>query len=505
MSPLVSRRTALSLASGLSVLAVSGGPLRAQQKSRLNVALSSSLNNLDPARMTIGPEYTYSNLVFNGLSYIDREMKVRPDLAESWRSNDELTIWDFALRKGVKFHNGKEMTAADVVWTFERILDPKTASRMRGNLSIVSKIEAPEPYVVRITLKTGYADLPAVLADYHGRILPAGYEDQSKSPIGTGPFKFVEFVPGDRLLVAKNPDYWEPGLPKVDEVMLRIIPESASSTASLEAGDIHIVADIRAEQVRRLQSSRNAKVDTVPSGFWVSLVMRNSVPPFDDIRVRRALTMLIDKPEMTLISALGQGTPTQTPIPPSHPFYIRDMPIPKPDPEGARALLKEAGHGNGLNLTLWFPNSDTEAERMGVAFRDQAKKAGVNVELMGVPADKFYGEIEGKQPFTTTNFFGRPTPDTMLYAWFHSAGSWNQNLWNYKSSELDRLLEEGRQLKSEDARKDVYQKVQKLLLADMPSPVIYVKNHSNAYRNNVSGFKSTPRIWLELKEVAVAK
>jgi peptide/nickel transport system substrate-binding protein len=342
-----------------------------------------------------------------------------------------------------------------------------------------------------------------VLADYQGRILPAGYEDQAKAPIGTGPFKFVEYVPGDRFLAAKNPDYWEPGLPKVDAVQLRIIPEAASSTASLESGEIHIVADVRAEQIRRLQGSRNGKVDTVASGFWVALVMRNNMPPFNDIRVRKAIAMLIDKPETTNISALGQGTPTHTPIPPLHPYYIADVPIAKPDPDKARALLQEAGHGAGLNLTLWFTNTDSEAERMAVALRDQARKAGVTVELKGVPSDKFYKEVEGKEPFTTTNFFGRPTPDTMLHAWFHSMGSWNQNLWAYKSAEMDQLLDEGRKLKSDDARKEVYQKVQRLLLSDMPSPVIYVKNHSNVLRNNVQGFRSTPRIWLELKEVAL--
>jgi peptide/nickel transport system substrate-binding protein len=471
----------------------------ANADSVLTVALSQSLNNLDPARIQIGSEYNYANLVFNGLTYIDRNLVAQPDLAVSWSSNDDLTVWTFKLREGVRFHNGKDLTASDVVWTFRRILDPKSASRMRGNLLIVDQIVAVDLLTVRFTLKTPYADFPTMIGDYQGRIIPEGYEDQAKHPIGTGPFKFVEFVPGDRVVVRKNPDYWEPGLPKVDEVRLRIIQESATAISALQSGEVQIVADVRAEVVQRLANDKNVRVDSVRSGTFAAFVLRNDIPPFNDIRVRRALALALDKTEAVRIATFGQAAPTHTPIPPFHPYYLSDVPIPKADPERAKALLAEAGYPNGLELTYWYAANDSEIERLGVVFRDEARKAGMNVQLRGLPGDKYYADVEGKEPLTMTVPYGRPVPDLMLYPFFHSKGSFN--LWAYRNPEFDQMLEAGREAKTDPERKAIYQAAQRKLLEDVPGVVVYVRVFSNAVRTSVQDFRSTPRIWLELKSV----
>jgi peptide/nickel transport system substrate-binding protein len=474
----------------------------ANAQGSLTVAISQSLNNLDPVRIQLASEYTYTNLVFNGLTRIDQNWKTQPDLASSWTSNEDFTVWTFKLRDGVKFHNGKPLTADDVVWTFKRILDPKMASKMRGNLSMVETIEAVDPLTVKFVLKTPYSDFPTLIGDYQGRILPADYDDQSKHPIGTGPFEFVEYTPGDRLVLKKNPQYWEPDLPKLDGIQLRIIPESASATAALESGEVQIVADIRAEQVQRLASSKVARVDTVPSLTWVGFGLRQDIPPFNDIRVRQAFSLALDRAEATNIATLGQGVPTLTPIPPSHPYYNRSLTIPKADPEKAKALLAEAGYPNGLSIVLWYPTSDSEYERLCVVFRDEARKAGINVELRNLPADKFWATAEGKEPITITNFYGRPTADMIMYPPYDSAGSWN--IWHYKSAEMDALLEKGRTLRSDAERKALYEKVQDVFAHDLPSLPVFVKKHSEAVRNNVQNFQTSPRILLELKDVWLA-
>lgn len=494
------RGVAAALAMGAMFLgAMTSGPAFAEKE--LVVALKTNLNNLDPVKMTIGPEYNYAHAVFDGLTYIDPNMVVQPDLAESWEVSDDLRTWTFHLRQGVKFHNGREMEAEDVVATLNRVLDPENGSRMRVNLAIVEAIEAVDKYTVRFTLNTPYSGLDAMLADYQGRITPREANDQlSTNPIGTGPFKFVEFLPNDRLVLEKNPDYWREGQPKVDRVVFRIIPEFASSIAALENGEVHLVSDLPSEEIDKLGGSTTAHASEVTSGTWYAYVMRNDIPPFNDVRVRQAVFKLIDKPTIAEITALGHGTPTQTPVPPSHPAYNSDLAMSAPDVEGAKALLAEAGYADGMELVLWTPKSPV-FERFAVAFRDAVKAGGLDVEVRAVPDDQFFDEVEGKEPLTTTNFFGRPTPDTMLYSWFHSTGSWNGNLWKFSDAEVDQLLDQARQVKSVDEQYAIYKKVQGILVDRGPGPVVLVLNYADGVHNSVTGYQASPRQWMNLREV----
>ena len=475
----------------------------AQSKSTLVASFATGINSLDPARFGNLPEYSYGNLVFNALAYIDKDLKLQPDLAESWQTSDDLKVWTFKLRDNVKFHDGRPLTADDVVWTVQRILDPKTGSRIRANLQIVKSVTAVDRLTVRFELNGPYADLASVLADYPARIVPNGYTDLAKHPIGTGPFKFVSFVPGDRLVAVKNENYWEKGYPKVDEVRLMHIPEMSSAITALESGSVHIVADIRPESISQIRSGKAATVQSVPSGTWMGYVMHNEKPPFNDIRVRRAFAALVDKEEVIKIASFGTGTVTHSPIPPRHPYFLNEVATPKADLATAKKLLADAGYAKGLKLKIWYPSADAEQERLALALREMAKKAGVDIELSGVPNDKFYGEVEGKESLATTMLYGRPTPDTQTYLWYHSTGSWNRNMWHYSNPKMDALLEAARAAKTEEERTAIYKDVQRTILEDVPGIVVYVKAISHGVRNNVEGFSVSPRAWLELKGVSL--
>jgi peptide/nickel transport system substrate-binding protein len=188
----------------------------------LRVALGTTLSQLDPAKTTIGDEYVYVHLVFNGLSRIDPDMSVKPDLAESWTASDDLKTWTFKLRQGVKFHHGRVLDSEDVVATVKRILDPETGSRARTNLTMVESVEAVDPLTVRFHLNESYAGFADVFADRQMRIVPKDkLAELSTQPIGTGPFVFKSWSPGDRLELTKNPDYFEKGMPKLDGASFR--------------------------------------------------------------------------------------------------------------------------------------------------------------------------------------------------------------------------------------------------------------------------------------------
>lgn len=470
----------------------------------LKVAVSSNLNTLDPAKTKIGEEYIVSFLVFSGLTELDAQGKAKPDLAESWTASDDQKIWTFHLRKGVKFHDGREVDAEDVLKTVERIRDPATASVTRINFLLVDKMEAPDRYTVRFELKQPYAGFADLFSDRQARIVPKDKIDTlTTHPIGSGPFMFKSFEPGNAVELVKNPNYYVSSVPKLDGVVLRIIPESAAEVAALESGDVDLVWNLPLESIDRVKKNPALVVDSVPTSTWDGLIMNASEKPFTDPRVRRAMLLAIDKAAMVQLSLFGNGTATHTMIPPSSSFYNSGIKIGPPDLTTAKKLLAEAGYPNGFEITLYVPVGRPTRERIGLAAREMLKPIGVNVDVQRVPWDKFISDIEGKAVFFTDGFYSRPTIDTSVYPFFHSTGSWNTTLWHYKNEEMDKVLDAARGARSADEQAGYYRKFQELALADPPGIIPYVLNHVNATRSNVRGFHSSPMMWLDLKNVSL--
>jgi peptide/nickel transport system substrate-binding protein len=439
--------------------------------------------------------------VFSRLVRQDAQMRAQPDLAESWESAPDLKTWIFHLRAGVKFHDGSPCTAADVVFTYRRLQDKTVASVMRASLDIVTAVEAVDPLTVRFTLSIPYGDLPAVTGGFQGMILSEKLMDTlTTKPIGTGPFRFVDYRPGDRMTLERNPDYFLPGLPTVDTLVLQIIPENSTAVAALESGSIDIVYNLPPEQVDRLRASKTARVTGTASGNWFGIIMHNKIKPFDDPRVRAAFIKLVDKPMMTDIATFGQGAPTVTPIPPGHPFFRKDL-LKAADIPGARKLLAEAGLGGGFALEMFVPGSSPPLERVAIAFRDTAKQVGITVTLRVVPQDKFFAEMEGKVQFNADYFGGRPTPDLMLYAWYHSTGSWNNTLWHYNNPEVDKLLDEARSTSDTALQAKLYGRFQEIIAQDGPGCIVFVQNFACAIGPKVKSLNLLP---LSLMDLAAA-
>ncbi|HTG26469.1 MAG TPA: ABC transporter substrate-binding protein, partial [Reyranella sp.] len=365
----------------------------------LRIGISTSLNTLDPMMVTTGDEYIYANLVFNGLARMREDLVVEPDLAESWSYSDDLKRWTFRLRRGVKFHDGQEMVADDVVASFRRLLDPAGTSPVRSQYDMVESVSAPDAATVVFQLTIPYGGLADILTDRQVKIVPRSATAQlATQPIGTGPFKFVSYTAGDRLVLARHPGYFESGLPKVDGVELRIIPEMSVKISALQAGDIEVLWDLPLEQVKTLSARPELRVDSVPTASWDGAILNNDIPPFNDKRVRQAFHLAVDKKEIVELTLFGQGVETISPIPPSHPFYAKDVVVPKADPAAARKLLAEAGHPNGIKLPIILPVGRPVRERLGVTLQQLAKAGGFDLQVQRLPYSSFNAEVSGKAP-----------------------------------------------------------------------------------------------------------
>jgi peptide/nickel transport system substrate-binding protein len=485
---------------------VTGLASGAAAQNAIRVAVGTTLNQLDPAKTTIGDEYIYVHLVFNGLTRIDRDLTTKPDLAVSWTASEELKEWTFKLREGVKFHHGRTLDADDVVATIRRILDPATGSRARANLTMVEKVEAVDPLTVRFTLNIPYAGFPDIFGERQLRIVAKDRADAlSTAPVGTGPFKFVSWAPGDRMELAKNADYFEKGLPKLDAVTMRIIPEAAARLAALESGAVDILWNLPYESVDKFKTHPNVRADSVATATWDGVILNNERPPFSDVRVRQALAATIDKEATVELAIFGQGAPTHSPIPPSHPYFNKALPFARPDIARAKKLLAEAGLPNGFDVTMQVPQEREQRVRLGVAVRDMARAAGIRINIERVPFASYAAQVAGKAQMYVDGYFARPTIDTALYPFYHSAGSWNRQLWLYKNPKVDELLDLARKTNEEGKRKQIFDEFQKIVDETVASIIPYSAAHVNGVRKEVEGFRSTPMQWLELKEVTLKR
>ncbi len=471
----------------------------------LRIGVGASLARLDPLLTTIGDEYIYNNLLFNGLTRMAEDLSVQPDLAESWAYSDDLRRWTFRLHRGVKFHDGREMTADDVVALFERLLDPANAAPSRSNYDMVGRVSAADPYTVVFELTSPYGGFADILSDRQVKIVPRGSAAQLAShPIGTGPFRFVSYTPGDRLVMARNPDYFEPGMPKLAGVELRIIPEMSVKIAALQAGDIDVLWDLPLEQVKPLSGRSGLRIDSVPTASWDAAVMNNLTPPFNDPKVRLAFQMAVDKADVVELTLFGQGVPTISPIPPTHPFYARDLAIPPADPAAARRLLAEAGHPNGLSVPIIVPVGRPVRERLGVTLQQLAKPGGFDLQVQRVPFSSYDAEVSGKAPLYIDGYFARPTIDTSTYPFLHSNGSWNAKLWHYSDARVDAALTSARLSGDASVQKMQYIAMQTALNANPAGFFAYAVNFACAYRTSVGGVRTHPMRWFDLRSATVA-
>ncbi|MCK6451486.1 MAG: ABC transporter substrate-binding protein [Alphaproteobacteria bacterium] len=496
----IHRRSFLAGAAALGGgLVLPHAPLLAQAPKRggtLRMSVDQAAAKLNPLLTRVNPEYLLAELLYSSLTRLDLNMAAAPDLAESWSNSADLTEWTFKLRKGVVFHDGSPCTSADVVATFEAILDPKTASPARQNIGPVEKVTAADETTVVFKLTGPYADLPVALAYTNAKIVPAAVIKQGlarldREAVGTGPFKLVSFEPERQVVVERNPNYYDKARPYLDRVQIVVYPDPSAEVSALIAGDTDLMLNTVPTEFARLQKAAGVKALRQPSGQFCNVNMACDKPPFNDARVRQALALTIDRAAMVNFVTEGYGTPgNDTPLNKAYRFWS-DLPLKKPDIAAAKKLLADAGHAKGLDLTLIASDRPGVRTQLAVATREMAKPAGFNINVQTMPHATYLDQVWKKGSFYIGFYNMQPTADAIFALLYTSNAAWNETRWN--NAAFDKLVGEARTTVDEARRRQLYAEAQKLMHAEVPSMIPVFFDLLAAQRDYVQGYQLHPR------------
>jgi peptide/nickel transport system substrate-binding protein len=497
--PRLNRRDFLAASAAAGSIALSGVNAFAQTPRRggtLRVSVDQAVSKLNPLLTRVNPEYLVAELLYSGLTRLNVDMSAAPDLAESWSNAPDLLEWTFVLRKGLKFHDGSPCTAADVVATFEAILDPKTASPARQNVGPISKVTAKDDTTVVFTLSAPYADLPVTLAYTNAKIVPAaviksGLARLDREAIGTGPFKLVSFEPERLIVVQRNESFYDPQRPYVDRVEVVVYPDTTAEGSALIAGDTDLMSSAQPTEFSRLTGAAGVKSLRVPSGQFCNVNFGCDQKPFNDVRVRQALALTIDRKAMVDFVTEGLGTPgNDTPMNPAYRFYS-ELPARQADLAKAKALLAEAGYANGLEATLIASDKPSTRTQLAVALKEMAKPAGITINVQTMPHATYLDQVWKKGNFYVGFYNMQPTADAIFALLYTSNAAWNETRWN--NAAFDKLVVEARGTVDEAKRRSLYADAQRLMNEGVPSIIPAFFDLLAAQRDWVEGYQLHPR------------
>jgi len=477
--------------------------LASADEKTLNIALGKEPDNLNPMSGS-GHGETYDMIkVYSGLLRSDEKMHMVPDLAESWETSADGKTYTFHLKQGVKWHDGKDFSAEDVLFTYDllRSGDWIAVFPTSSDYGSIEEVTIVDPTTVKFTLNEG---IVSFLERFSAAILPKHIlegQDLSKTdfwqkPIGTGPYKFDSWTQGEKLIFVINPEYYG-DKPKIDLLRFVFAPEETSRIGLLKSGEVDAIK-IDPRSIKTLENANGIRVYSMPSANWYALKLPNNVWPFDDKKVRQAISCAINKQLILDTVFNGQGEIAYGPYRSQDWVYNPDIAFPY-DTKKAELLLAEAGFKEGsdgvlekdgkkLEFELYYPSSETERKDIDIVAKTDLEEIGIKVE----PVGKSWDELT--QNFTMThaivNAFGSPfDPDDTNFRLWDSKfiGKKNGNPTSYSNSEVDALLEAGRTTFDQEQRKQDYQKVQTIIAEDQPMVFLVFCNYIYAVSDKITG------------------
>lgn len=466
-------------------VALSVGVAKAEKVFRISHSFQhGGAENLDPHGINTFGSMTRS--MYDRLTRTDETGAPAPYLATSWNVSDDGLALTMELREGVKFHDGSDFDSADVVYTFERVLDPEFDSPNRAFLKSVESVEALGSHTVRFNLSKPDADLPIALTEWKMVMIPEGSGDTiAETGIGTGPFRLGRIdEEGTSELIAFE-DHWD-GRAGVDRIEIIAIPDSEARVQAALAGQIDLISPLTPQQKPLFENNPKFKVQTFPTGEWKAIVFLVDQPPFDDPRVRKAVRIAVDRQVMVdLVAGPGDGT-----VACDHPVwagdpYQADMDCPR-DVAEARRLLAEAGYPDGIEFDLYTSDKDPHWVSMAEVYQNQVADAGIKVNLVMAPAEGYWSEVYKVQPVFQTWWWQRSAGSILNLGWRGDA-AWNENRWN--RPDFDAMLDAASVEPNFDKRKAIYGDLQRLLYEEGGHLIPFHFNLTRAYAADFDGFQ----------------
>jgi len=477
----------------LTVL-VAAFPALAQQGT-LEIAVDQAPVGLDPHLVTAFSSFVVIGQIYDGLIEFDADLKIGPALATSWEVSEGGLVYDFELREDVVFHDGSEMAAVDVVYSFERIMAEETGSPQASRFSQVESVEATGEYAVRFTLAAPFAPFLGNLSNLSvvPRHVVEAEGDLQRVAVGTGPFMLEEVVPDTYVRLVANPDYYRAGQPQLAALRYNVVPEASTRAAGLRTGSYHLLPDVDPATAQTIQGAPGVELLEVQDLAYTLLGMNVEREPFDDPAVRRAINLAIDRDEIVTAVYFGNAVPGG-PLSPGLDQWALDtdeFACYDHDPDAARALLADAGYGDGFELEILTFGTIKVVSDLAQVLQAQLTEVGIDTTVNVAEFGTFVQDWRNSdfQAFVSLNG-GNADPDGYLYRTFHSTGA--TNVYQYDDGTVDTLLDRGRTTADDAARFATYAELQRILACQGPVAHIAYATLFSGVRENVDGFRQMP-------------
>jgi peptide/nickel transport system permease protein/peptide/nickel transport system substrate-binding protein len=513
-APATTRREAMALISGAIAGMALGGDARAQGAPKrggtLRIAAFTNPSSLDPTTGGAGSDHAFLFTMYDTLTEWDFDtLKPRPGLAESWSFTDPTTLV-LNIRTGVTFHDGTPVDAEAVKFNFERNKsDPK--SNIKADLATMASAEVTGPMQLTLKLNAPDAAMPGILSDRAGMMvspaaIKAGGGSVNRTPVGAGAYAFVSWADGERIVVKRNEKYWKANRPYPDGIEFSIIPELTTGVRSVTAGQNDLIYQLPPRQKAVVERSNNLKVVNGPTLYVFQFFLNWAKPPFDDVRVRKAFNLAIDREAFVKASLAGLAEPAYMNLPKSHWAYDKSVAELTPhDPEKARKLLAEAGFKEGTTIEIiGYPDQDS-IQRQEILI-EQFRKAGIGVRFLNSPVAEasaaFFGP-EKRGSALLAAWTGRPDP-SLTYSLMFTKDAYYNGGRAPVPAELEAAIKASRASEDVEIRRKAFATVQRLVMENaLVAPLAFqyelvaMNKKVQGYRPNLLGKPKYDDVWLE--------
>ncbi len=463
---------------------------------RIGMEDGNTTDSLDPGTTEAVYMIQMNHIFRNYLTEIDEHNKVAPDIAAGWDASPDAKVWSFKLRKGVTFHNGKPFDANDAVASLNYHRGEETKSAAKALLSDVEDIKADGTDTVVITMKSGNADLPYTLSDYHLVMMPSDGEGNVdwKSGVGTGAYSIVNHEAGVRTTLKRNENYFKEGRANFDAVEIIQLSDPNARQTALKTGEVDAVTSLDLKTVHLLKRDPNLVVQNVASGAAITMPMFCDAKPFTDNNVRQAMMYAMDREDILNKIFKGFGTVgNDTHIAPALPYHAADIPAKPYDPDKARSLLKKAGY-DSLDVELSAADAAfAGCVDMATLYSAHAAKAGINVKVVREPNDGYWSNVWLVKPFTMVSWGARPTPDVIYSLAYKSDAAWNESHWQNKR--FNELLLQAKAELDDTKRTKMYHEMQMLQATDGGSIIPIYRNRVFAHHKSLGHSENLTANW----------